>query len=215
MEKDKTSTIIFVIVILITAALLFFLFLKKSDSNPNNKNANNDIETGTNPTIGPEDAPITIIEFSEYQCPYCEQNVEPMKQILEKYPDDIRFIFRDFPLDFHANARPAAYSAEAAGKQGKYFEYHDLLFEMQEDWSELNDATSKFIEYAKILELDIDKFKKDINSKGIKDNVDEDLKYGQSLGITGTPTIYINNNQLVGVQTFEALEEAVLEHLSL
>ncbi|MFC1656365.1 DsbA family protein [Patescibacteria group bacterium] len=216
MEKDKTSTIIFVVVILVTAALLFFLFWKKSDSNSDNKSSNTDnIKTGENHSIGSKDASVTIVEFSEFQCPYCAQNVNPVKQLLEKYPDDIKYVFRDFPLDFHPNAKPAAYAAEAAGKQDKYFEYHDMLFEMQDDWSNLNDPTSKFIEYAKILELDIDTFKKDMESKDITNNIQDDLKYGQSLNITGVPALYINGTQLVGVQTFEVLEEAVLEHLSL
>jgi len=215
MEKDKTSTIIFIVVVLITAALLFFLFWKKSDSNNHNTNTSGDIKIGDNHIFGPEDAPITMIEFSEYQCPYCKKNAEVIKLILEKYPDDIQYIFRDLPLDMHQNARAAAYAAEAAGKQGKYFEYHNLLFEIQDDWTSLSNPINKFTEYAKILELDTNKFQKDMESDSIKNNVDEDFEYGQSLQITGVPVLYINGSQLVGGQTFEALEEAILENLAL
>ncbi|MFH1749716.1 MAG: thioredoxin domain-containing protein [bacterium] len=216
MEKDRTSTTIFIVVVLVTAALLFFLFWKKSDSNSNsNSNTNGDIKIGDNYILGPEDASITIIEFSEFQCPYCKTNAEVVKKILVKYPDNIQYVFRDFPLDMHQNANAAAYAAEAAGKQGKYFEYHDMLFEMQDDWSSLNDPTNKFIEYAKILELDTDKFQKDMESKNIADNIQDDLTYGQTLNITGVPALYINGSQLVGAQTFEALEEIVLENLAL
>ncbi len=216
MEKDRTSTIIFIVVVLITAALLFFLFWKKGDSNSNKNNATNEIKIGDNYIYGPDNASITMIEFSEYQCPYCKKNADTIAEILEKYPQDIKYIFRDFPLDsIHANSRPAAYAAEAAGKQGKYHEYHDLLFEMQDDWANLTNPINKFIEYAKLLNLDIEKFQKDMDSQSIKDNIDEDLKYGQDLGITGVPVLYINGSQLMGAQTFEALEEAILENLAL
>ena len=215
MEKDKTSTIIFIVVVLITAALLFFLFWRKSDSNSSNNHQNGDIKAGDNYVLGPDNAMITLIEFSEYQCPYCKKNAEVVKQILEKYPKDIKYIFRDFPLDMHANANAAAYAAEAAGKQGKYFEYHNMLFEMQDDWVDLSNPESKFLDYAKILELDTKKFEKDMQSQSIKDNVNTDLEYGQELGITGVPALYINGSQLVGAQTFEALEEAIFELLSL
>lgn len=216
MENNKTSTIIFIVVVLITAALLFFLFWRKGASNSNNNGSvNGEVKIGDNYVYGPDDASITMIEFSEYQCPYCKKNAEIVKEILEKYSKDIKYIFRDFPLDMHPNSRPAAYAAEAAGKQEKYYKYHNMLFEMYSDWTDSTDPTNKFIEYAKLLELDIEKFQKDMNSQSIKDNIDKDFKYGTSLEITGVPVLYINGAQLVGAQTFESLEEAILEHLSL
>ena len=214
MAKDKSSIIIFILVVLLTAVLLFFLFWKKDSGNSDTKK-NPKVQAGDNFVYGPGNAPITMIEFSDYQCPYCKTNSATIAKILEKYPKDIKFIFRDFPLEIHPNARPAAYAAEAAGKQNKYYEYHKLLFEMQDDWASLTDPTSKFLEYAKILNLDLEKFKKDMSLQSIKDNVEEDFKFGQSLDIQGTPVLYINDTKLVGAQTFQALEEAILDHLSL
>lgn len=133
----------------------------------------------------------TLVEFSDYQCPACSSFAPVVEDIINKYPDQLRFVYRHFPLDQHQFAYQAALAAEAAGKQGKYWPMHQLLFENQNDLkSEL------FPEFAKKLNLNMDKFNSDFNSRGLKDKVERDRADGFRLGIDATPTFYLNTVKL-------------------
>jgi protein-disulfide isomerase len=173
------------------------------------------IEEGGAGVKGKEDAPITIVEFSEYQCPFCAQYVEEAYQdIWRGYDDKIRYIFRDFPLSFHQHAQTMAEAARCAGDQGQYWEMHDLLFEKNEEWSAEEDVTSLLTSYASQLGLDKDEFNNCLDSGKYNQAVKDDFSLGQNIGVSGTPTFFINGRQLVGAQPFEAFKTIIEEELN-
>ncbi|KKU45218.1 MAG: DSBA oxidoreductase [Microgenomates group bacterium GW2011_GWC2_46_7] len=151
---------------------------------------------------------ITLVEFSDFQCPACQFVQAPLKQILTKYSGKVRFVYRDFPLtNIHKNATRAAQAAEAAHQQGKFWEMHDKLFETQSEWSELADPSEKFGVYATELGLEKEKFLVDINSPVTKDIVETDALAARKYQLQGTPTFFVN-----GIETdFEQLEIKIQE----
>jgi protein-disulfide isomerase len=141
-------------------------------------------------------AAVTLEEFSDFQCPLCGRLAEPIREFEDEFGDRLRVIFHYFPLVSHIHAREAAYAAEAAGLQGHFWEMHDLLFKEQAAWSTADDARALFVSYATRLKLDADRLSKDMTSEKVKDRVDADVKRGNTLGVTVTPTIFINNTAL-------------------
>ncbi len=161
------------------------------------------------PAIGPEDARVVIIEFSDYQCPYCRKfALETLDRILEEYKGQVRFVYRDFPIEnIHPYALKAAEAANCAGEQGRYFEYHDLLFEKQPEWSQRGEEA--FVEYAEQLGLDVGSFRACLASGRYEQEVRKDLQDGIEAGVTGTPTFFINGIPLSGAQPFEAFKAII------
>ena len=148
---------------------------------------------------GNPDSKVTLIAYGDYQCPPCGQAYPLIKSVTEEYKDKIKYIFRNFPLTtIHANAKAAAASAEAAGLQGKYWEMHNKIYENQSDWSTLSDTQRSdfFANYAKDLELDVDKFNSDITTSAITDKINYDLALGKKAGVEGTPTIILDGTKL-------------------
>tara|TARA_Y100001935_G_scaffold223573_1_gene199123 strand:+ start:21844 stop:22479 length:636 start_codon:yes stop_codon:yes gene_type:complete len=139
------------------------------------------------------DAPVQIVKFSDYQCPACGYFVPIEKKLKEEYGDKINIVTKHFPLSMHPYAHVAARSVEAARKQGKYLEMHYKIFDGQETWSKGN-AETIFIGYAQDIGLDVEQFKKDMNSAEMNKIVMEDRKEGVELGIRSTPTFFINGN---------------------
>ncbi|NOZ58286.1 MAG: thioredoxin domain-containing protein [Euryarchaeota archaeon] len=168
-----------------------------------------EVSQDDDPAIGPEDAPVVIVEFSDYQCPYCRKfAMETLDRILEEYRGRVRFVYRDFPLEsIHAYALKAAEAANCAGEQGRYFEYHDLLFERQEDWSSRGEAA--FLEYAQQLGLDAESFSSCLSSGKYEEEVRKDLQDGMRAGVRGTPAFFINGIPLSGAQPFEAFKAII------
>lgn len=169
-----------------------------------------DVSVDDDPARGPEDAAVTIIEFSDFQCPFCGRFFQQtLPQLMAQYGDRIRFVYRDFPLDqIHPNARNAAIAAECADDQGKFWEYHDALFSNQQA---LGVADLK--RYAEELGLDTGAFSDCLDSQKYNDEVDADLRDGIQAGVTGTPTFFINGKRVVGaqpLQTFQTLIEQAL-----
>lgn len=170
-----------------------------------------DVEVGDAPFTGAQDAKVTIVEFSDFQCPFCNRVNPTMNQIREEYGDDVRIAFKHMPLSIHAQAPAAHAASEAAHRQGKFWEMHDLIFANQRDLS-----AATFEKYARQLGLNIAQFKADSNSAGVKKRVADDLREASKLGITGTPSFFINGRYLSGAQPFpnfkrlidEALEKA-------
>jgi len=163
------------------------------------------------PVKGPENAAITLIEFSDYECPYCTKwQAEVMPQLLKTYGDKIRIVYKDFPLiGLHDNAAPAAEAADCAGEQGKYWEYHDLLFN-----GKLKLSTAAFKEYATRLGLDAIKFNDCLTSRRFQSEVEDDYNFAANLGIRSTPTFFINGLALVGAQPFEAFQQVIDQELA-
>ena len=177
-----------------------------------------EVDIENEPTIGDEDAPVTIVEFTEYQCPYCKRYVdETFVKIKENYIDTgkVKYVIRDFPLPFHANAQKASEAVNCAGDQGKYWEFHNKLFEGQEEWSEKgnDDAIATFKDYAKDLGLETVEFGKCLDEDVYKDEIDQDVVDGQNYGVSGTPSFFINGYLLVGAQPYEEFEKMIEEQL--
>ena len=163
-----------------------------------------DVSADDDPFLGEEDAPVTIIEFSDLQCPFCKRFFDQtLSQLKTNYIDTgkVKFVYRDFPLDsIHPQARPAALAAECANEQDKFWEYHDLLFQKQDEW--VNTGTPLFKQYAKDLGLDSDQFDTCLDSRKYEDEVQKDLNDGSSAGVQGTPSFFINGVQLSGAQPY-------------
>lgn len=161
-------------------------------------------------TKGSPKAPVTIVEFSDYQCPYCARYATTtLKQILEKYGDKVYYVWRDYPLGFHPKAIPSALTARCAGEQGKYWEMHDKLFVNQGGWSESEAAQEMFGQYAQELSLDVLQFNQCLEQETGKDQIEADLKLGRNLGIRATPTFFINGQKLEGAQPFEQFQVVI------
>lgn len=150
-----------------------------------------------------------LVEYSDFQCPACKLFHDTIRSEIEnknapnsELTKKITFVYRDFPLDQHQNAKVAAYAAEAAGKQNKFFEFGDILFDKQNEWGESNDSQKYFDEYAKSLALNLDQFHKDMNSNEVKNKVDTDVLSGEKASLNATPTFYFNGKKLENINSF-------------
>src|SRR6185312_887571 len=146
-----------------------------------------------------KDAKVTIVEFSDFQCPFCSRAEGTVEQIRKAYGDDVRIVYKENPLPFHPHATPAAKAAMAAARQGKFWEMHDLLFKNQQHLEE-----SDFENYAKQAGVNLDKWKADKDSPAVTTQIAEDQKVAQSVGANGTPTFFINGKEISGAQPFES-----------
>ncbi|WP_309889081.1 thioredoxin domain-containing protein [Archangium sp.] len=161
------------------------------------------------PSFGPKDAKVTIVEWSDFECPFCSRVGPTLKQIKEAYPKDVRVVFRHQPLSFHANAKPAAEASMAAHEQGKFWEYHDKLFANQRA---LDRASLE--RYAEELKLDMGKFKAAMDSGKFRGKVEADAAAGASVGANGTPTFFVNGREFVGAQPFESFKRVIDEEMA-
>jgi len=145
---------------------------------------------------GKPDAPVTLEEFGDFQCPPCGQFAGFAEELLKEYDSRLRVVFRNFPLPGHEHAREAALAAEAAGFQGKFWEMHDTLYREQTSWSKAPNTRELFESYASTLGLNMEQFKKDMDSDKARERVDSDHALGDSLGIKVTPTLFINKRAM-------------------
>lgn len=153
-------------------------------------------------------APVTIIEFSDYQCPFCKRGEDSINQVMKAYGDKIRLVYRDYPLPMHSMARPASEAAACANAQGKFWEYHAKLFDNQTSLSD-----DKFKQLAKDVGLDQAKFDECLAKKPFGAKIDEDVAAGSKVGVNGTPAFFINGRMLSGAQPFEKFKEVIDEEL--
>jgi protein-disulfide isomerase len=167
------------------------------------------VATAGHPSRGPANAPIELVEFSDFQCPFCQQANPTVERVLKTYGDKIKFVYRHYPLPSHPNARPAAEAASCAGEQGKFWEFHDRLFANP---SQLTDAALK--EHAAALSLDTTAFNKCFDSHQMTPRVDTDVQEAESVGVTGTPAFFINGRPLEGAQPFDAFKRVIDEELA-
>jgi protein-disulfide isomerase len=170
-----------------------------------------DVPVDDDPALGPSAAPITIVEFSDFECPYCQRwTSDVYGKIKEQYPDQVRLVYRDFPLEsIHANAFPAAEAANCAHEQGQFWPFHDKLFSMEKGLS-----TQAYTDYATDLGLDLDDFKACLDSGKYKEEVQADFDFAAELGVRSTPTFFINGIALVGAQPFEVFQDVIEKELA-
>jgi protein-disulfide isomerase len=163
------------------------------------------------PSLGPDDAPVTLVMFSDYQCPYCRQWYQEVFKPLESaYPNKIRFVYKDFPLSsLHEFAAPAAEAAHCAGDQGKYWEYQAKLFS-----GELALGTQTFTKYASDLSLDDKKFADCLSSRKFEKHVSDDYTFAANLGVQSTPTFFVNGLAVIGAQPLEVFKQMIDQELA-
>jgi protein-disulfide isomerase len=146
---------------------------------------------------GGTSAPITIEEFSDFQCPACGVLEPGLRKVVNDYGQRVRLIFRNYPLPMHKYALIAARAAEAAGQQGKFWEMHDALYDNQKEWSDAMEPRVQFDSYATRLGLDVQRFKADMERPDLVERIKADMQRGNSLNVRGTPTVYLNGRELL------------------
>jgi len=164
--------------------------------------------TAHDPVRGPAEAPVTLVEFSDYQCPFCGRVTPTLRRLRETYGERLRIVWKDFPLDNHPNAQKAAQAAWCAGEQGRYWEYHDQLFANQPS---LGDEALKG--YAEKVGLDPAAFRECFESGRYEDRVKQGMADGVALGVDSTPTVFINGRRVTGAQPYEAFAKVVEDEL--
>jgi len=211
-NASKTFPIIITATVVVMLALVFFAIQDKNETKQERTQA---AKEGSSNFAGNLDSPVTLTEFVDFQCEACYAYYPIVKEIKEKYKDRVRFQIRNFPIESsHQFAMPAALAAEAAARQGKFFEMHDKIFEGQKIWEQTPNATETFNSYAEEIGLDMDKYRKDIDSVSVVSVVNKDLQDVQDLGGTGTPTFLLNGQKIDSpeptVEAFSKLLEDAL-----
>ncbi len=233
MEKQQNSSLPLMIIggVLLVVVLGGIWLYQTSASKPNaslagntNKTANTqlsppkDLKPGAIPPNfkGATNSPVVIEEFADFQCPACAGVHPKMNEITGLYGSRIKFIYRNFPLPMHAKAYDAAVAAEAAGIQGKFWDMQNLLFQNQKTWETQADHKKTFEDYAQTLGLDVEKFKNDMASTIAKQRVDADVQRGRSVGVSQTPSVYINGRLIpyesVDVPSLKLIIDAELKN---
>ncbi|HUV83091.1 MAG TPA: DsbA family protein [archaeon] len=179
---------------------------------PTQQPLNIQVSSDDDPVKGSNDAPVTMIEFSDYECPFCGKYYQQTFSLIEEnyiQTGKVKYVFRDYPLKFHQHAKPAAEATECADEQGKYWEYHKILFENQ---NALDNESLK--QYALDLGLDGTAFNECLDSGRMASEVETDFQDGISYGITGTPSFFINGNKVVGAKSYEVFQQLIDKELN-
>lgn len=212
MNNDKKPLILASAVFVIIIAGIVYYFASGGNTE---KSSSQTVIEGLNENDhirGSKDSAVTIIEYSDFQCPACGNYYPIVKKMEEEFKDNLAVVYRNFPLrQLHPNAQIAAQAAEAAGDQGKFWEMHDLLFEKQNEWSSQNKAQVKetLAQYAESLELNIDQFKTDLESKETQQKIDEDYDSGNKYNITATPTFFVNGKKIESPKSQSDFEKII------
>lgn len=176
------------------------------------------VSSDNDPFIGSKNAPITIIEFSDFECSFCKiffDNV--LNEIKINYVDSgkVKFVYRDFPITaIHPNAEKAAEAANCAFEQNKFWEYHDLLFENQNNWISGNNTSSEFKKYSSMVGLDEEQFNLCIDSNKFAEEISNDIQDGWEAGVEGTPTLFINGIKIAGAREYNVFKEIIESELN-
>ncbi len=186
----KNPWLIFGVGIVVLFGVAFWLASQSAEQN------NEGIEIITHRKGNP-DAPVILTEFSDFQCPACAAAQPVIADVLEAFPDEVQLEFRFFPIPNFPFSQVAAQAAAAAGQQGKFFEFHDILFERQAEWSNSSSPTVLFARYAEELELDLPLFRQHSRASLLRDQVIADRAEGIERGVTGTPTFFLNGERML------------------
>lgn len=187
----------FLVIVLVFGTIAGVVFL----SSNNQPNLVSDASLEINQAdqfVGQIDSQVVLVEYGDYQCPACAAYHSVVKQVIDEYEDRILFVYRHFPLPQHRNAKMASYASEAAGVQEKFWEMHDFLYDNQSRWTTLSPSNfqSYLNDYAEEIGLDVEKFVADMSNESIKLKVNSDLVGGQKIGVRGTPSFFLNNEQI-------------------
>ena len=191
--------------------LVLFVWMIVSLATPSNQPQIINLDINADDIIkGNETAKYTLLEYSDFQCPACATYQPLVKKLNEEFPNDLKIVFRNFPLsEIHANANNAAYAAGAANSQGKFWEMADILFSRQADWSAEEKPQEKFISYAQELNLDLEKFKTDMDSTAVKDKVSKDRISAESNNLNSTPTFFVNGQKITNPSSYNEFKNAI------
>ena len=162
---------------------------------------------------GPQNAPITLVEYSDFQCPACGAAQTTLHDLLAKYPDKIHMIYRHFPLKMHQWSELAHQCAECASEQGKFWDFHDRLFLNQATWAKAIDNLPTFLGYATEMGLNMDTFGKCLSGEEAKNKVSQDRMQGDALQINSTPTFFINGERIVGPMELKTRGEDMMRKI--
>lgn len=204
----------FIIIVVVVIGILFGIF-SFSNKSGDNKTSSDSSQNGSSHIVGKKNSKVALVEYGDFQCPACKSYYPIVKQIKEEYSDKISFQFKHFPLvQIHPNAFVSSRAAEAAGKQGKFFEYHDLLYENQDSWAQSTSPNSIFESYAQQLNLNLDQFKKDMVSEEVANIINADVKSAQAIGGNSTPTFAINGKKIDNPKTLDEFKKVIDEALA-
>lgn len=183
--------------VIIGVVLIFVGFFALTNKSDNTTGKSSDKGSLSQHVIGENKAKVTLVEYGDFQCPYCGLYYPTLKQVEEQYKDQIQFQFRNYPLvSLHQNAFAAARAAEAASLQNKFWEMHDILYQTQDVWKNASDPSTTFKQYAAQIGLDKTKFEKDYISSAVNNTINADLAEGNKLGIEGTPAFFLDGKQI-------------------
>lgn len=206
---------IVIAVVLIAAVLVTWMLVRSS--RPANSNTNTNVSGAEPPGAQPPhirgnpNAPVTLEEFADFQCPSCGVYYGELKKIEEEFSTRLRVIFREYPLyPNHQNSVLAAQAAEAAGLQGRFWDMHDKLYENQKAWAEEKDALPFFVDYARQIGLDVDRFNRDLNNDAVAARITQDGIRAHALGVSSTPMFFVNGKEATGESRMpEGLREMI------
>ena len=194
MSTKQGKVLLWTVVILILGGTVFALAMlpKKEPTEPNNS------QTVQVPSVaetdwvkGNKNSEVTLVEYGDFQCPACAAYHPLVDKLLKEEGQNFQLVYRHFPLRQHNKAKPAAYAAEAAGRQGKFFEMYDLIYQGQNNWAEKINPKDVFLDYVRSLNLNLERYNKDFNSSEVKSRVEADLQSALKIGVNSTPTFYL------------------------
>ncbi len=215
MKLKKDIIQIFAIIIVFSIIIVIAIYNFNNKSKPEEQSLAPSVEN--NWTKGNKNASVILVEYSDLQCPACGFYYPMLKKLSEEFKNEILFIYKHFPLrQIHKNAQIAAQATEAAGMQGKFWEMHGMIFDNQKIWSNQNtqEAKQSFILYAKSLNLNLDKFKKDIESEKVINKVNKDYLEGIKLNVNATPTFFLNGNKINNPRSYNEFVKLIEKEIS-
>ncbi len=207
----EAKVLIGIAVLVIIGGVLLAIFANPQPEQPGAPVDSQALVRENSHMTGKKDAKVTVVEFGDFQCPACAAAFPEMKAVMDQFKDnpEVNFVFRNFPLDaIHPNAQVSAEAAEAAGKQGKFWEMSEILYARQSEWAQSQTAKDVFAKYAEELGLNVDEFKVSVEQRLSSDIISTDAKDGTSVGVNSTPTFFIN-----GVKQSKVLKRDELKAL--
>jgi protein-disulfide isomerase len=215
MRKMMKPLIVILLAVGVAAGAAVFLSRGNTDQSAKNSSTpgHADIKAGTH-TRGAQNAQLTLVEFGDYECPSCGAWHPFVKELLARYPDKLRLDFHHYPLvSVHPNAMAGAMAAEAAGEQGKFWEMHDALFEHQREWGESPNPKPIIVDIANRIGLDLNRFEQSLSSPALQSRILQDVSKAQELHVEGTPTFFLNGEQIRPKLSMEDLVQLIEAHL--